>query len=178
MAQILIATDGTLDDQRTADVVARLYEPGDEVCVMTAIEFPREFLSSVAKVSGVEDVARFAAEAGAGVLGIGGGAKAAERIALSSKETADHPLGDYFAKTAHERTDSLRDVLRERGVDAVAAWASTEHQTARTILGIAETYEADILVIGAKGGGRFEGPLGSTVTKLVRRAPMNVVIIK
>ena len=178
MAQILIATDGTLDDEQTANVVARLYEAGDEVCIMTAIEFPREFLSSVAKLANVEDVAKFATEAGAGVLGIGGGAKAAERFALRPKEMDQHPLGDYFAKTAHDRTDSLRELLRERDVDAVAAWACTEHQTARTILNIAEAYEADILVIGAKGGGRFEGALGSTVTKVVRRAPMNVVIVK
>lgn len=176
MAQILVATDGNLDNERTADVVARLNEPGDEVCIVTAIQFPREFLRSVAKVAGVDDVADFAREAGAGVLGIGGGAKAAERFA--QRPVADHPLGDYFAKTAHERTDGLRKLLTERGVDAVAAWASTENQTARTILEIADKYEADILVIGSHGRGRFEGPLGSTVTKVVRRAPMHVVIVK
>ena len=178
MAQILIATDGNLDDERTADVVARLHEPDDEVCVVTAIQFPREFLKSVAKLSGVDDVAEFAREAGAGVLGIGGGAKAAERFARRPNGAADHPLGDYFAKTAHERTDGLRKLLAERGVDAVAAWASTENQTARTILEIADKYEADILVIGSHGRGRFEGPLGSTVTKVARRAPMHVVIVK
>ena len=60
----------------------------------------------------------------------------------------------------------------------MAAWAATENQTARTILGLASDYRADILVIGAHGQGRFEGPLGSTVTKIVRRAPMHVVIVK
>jgi hypothetical protein len=34
------------------------------------------------------------------------------------------------------------------------------------------------LIFGSHGRGRFEGPLGSTVTKLMRRAPMPVLVIQ
>ena len=178
--QIFIATDGTLDTERTAEVVARLYEEGDEVTIVTAIQFPREFLRGVARTTGVDDVATFAHEAGAGVLGIAGGAKAAERLNALMKggNAAEHPLGDYFVQTAKDRTDGLRRRLKDAGVSSVTAWASTENQTARTILDIAKRCEADILLIGAKGVGRFEGPLGSTVTKVVRRADIPVIVVK
>lgn len=177
---ILVATDGTLPMEKTAEMVARLHEPGDLVTIVTAVEFPREFLKGVAKATGVSEVATFAHEAGAGVLGIAGGARAAEKMKTRLPEVSNekHPLASYFADTARQRTDSLRFRLGELGVDAAAAWVSTENQTARTILSMAENNNADVLVIGSHGRGRFEGPLGSTVTKIVRRATMQVVIIK
>jgi len=176
---ILVATDGTLDPDRAADVVARLYEKGDDVTVVTAVQFPREFLAGVARTTGVTQVADFAHEAGAGVLGIAGGAKAAERFSQpKTVAPSDHPLGQYFADTAHQRTDGLRRALTERGVESITVWASTENQTARTILDLATRNDADVLVIGRKGQGRFEGPLGSTVTKIARRAPMDVLIVR
>lgn len=177
---IFIATDGTLETEKAADMVARLYEPGDSVTIITAIHFPREFLSGMAKATGVSQVAEFAHEAGAGVLGIAGGAKAAERLktTIDARAEPKHPLNTYFADTARQRTDGLRKRLAELGVEAVAAWVSTENQTARTILSMASKNEADILVIGSHGRGRYEGPLGSTVSKIVRRAKMHVVIIR
>lgn len=177
---IFIATDGTLDTEKTSKVVARLYEAGDTVTVVTAIHFPREFLTGMAKATGVTEVAEFAHEAGAGVLGIAGGAKAAERLKTSIGARAEpkHPLNTYFSDTARQRTDGLRKRLTELGVEAGAAWVSTENQTARTILSLASNNEADVLVIGSHGRGRFEGPLGSTVTKIVRGAKMHIVIVK
>jgi nucleotide-binding universal stress UspA family protein len=177
---IFIATDGSLDVDKTATMVARLHEPGDDVSIVTAIQFPREFLSGIAKATGVSEVAKFAHEAGAGVLGIAGGAKAAEKMSsrLATPPQEQHPLNTYFSDTARQRTDGLRTRLGELGVDAVAAWVSTENQTARTILSMASKNGADLLIIGAHGRGRFEGPLGSTVTKIVRRAKMQVLIVR
>lgn len=181
MAHILVATDGTLDPEKAVAMVTRLHEPGDDVTIVTAVKYPREFLRGVAATTGVAEVAAFAHEAGPGVLGIAGGAKAAERLAAAAGSHSgpdDHPLGDYFQDTARERTDPLRNRLADEGVDAAALWTTTEDQTARTILDVAEKCGADVLVIGSHGRGRFEGPLGSTVTKIVRRADLPVVVVK
>ncbi len=177
---ILVATDGTIDTSRTATMVERIHQEGDVVTLVTVIQFPREFLNSLVKSTGVTEVANFAREAGAGVLGIAGGAKAAEKHLpkLLADSQANHPLNTYFSDTAHQRTDGLRQRLSELGVQPIVAWVSTDNQTARTILGVARNNNADLLVIGSHGRGRFEGPLGSTVTKIVRRATMDVIIIR
>ncbi|MGZ8784831.1 MAG: universal stress protein [Acidimicrobiia bacterium] len=38
--------------------------------------------------------------------------------------------------------------------------------------------DADVLVIGTHGRGRFEGLLGSTGTKLARLAPCTVILVR
>lgn len=174
---ILVATDGHLDSEKATAMVARLYEPDDTVTVLTALDHPREFLRDFAEVTGVEEVARIAHEAGPGMMG--GGSIAAERLAptpIASGHAA--ALNEYFTTTAQRRVKDLLERLRSRGIEAEAMWSPTENQTAKTILGFAERKGADLLIVGSHGHGRFEGALGSTVTKLVRRAEIPVLIVR
>ena len=182
---VLVASDGQLPLDTATELIARIHEPGDTVTVLSAINHPREFLGDYAAIAGVEDVARIAHEAGPGMLNVASGAKAAERLSGSgAKRRRDpgsapaHPLHDYFVKTTESRLGPLVDRLAVRGIEATAAWVPTENQTARTILEYAALHEAELLVIGSHGRGRFEGALGSTSTKLMRRAPMPVVVIR
>jgi nucleotide-binding universal stress UspA family protein len=178
---ILIATDGRLEPKKATEMAARLHRPGDAVTVLTALEHPRRFLRSYAEVAGVTEVATIAHEAGPGVIGIASGAKAAERLAplVRHGEPTQHPaeLGRYFTTTARRRVDHLIDLLEGEGIDAAAAWTTTDGQTADSILEAAERAEADVLIVGTHGAGRVEGVLGSTASKLLRRASIPVVVI-
>lgn len=178
---ILIATDGHLDSEKATEIAARLYRPDDAVTVLTAVEHPRQFLQSYAEVAEVTEVATIAHEAGAGVLGFASGAKAAERLAplLHHGEQKEHPaqLGRYFTTTAQRRVDHLIDLLRGEGIIAEAAWTTTDSQTADSILDAVERVEADVLIVGSHGESRLEGMLGSTASKLLRRASIPVIVL-
>lgn len=178
---ILIATDGHLDSKKAAEMVARMHRPDDIVTVLTAVEHPRQFLRSYAEVAGVDEIATIAHEAGPGVLGIASGAKAAERLAplLHHEESRKYPaeLERYFTATARRRVDDLIDLLKAHGIIAEAAWTPTDNQTADSILDAATQADADVLVVGSYGKRRFEGVLGSTVNKLLRRASIPVFVI-
>lgn len=174
---ILVATDGHLDPEKATDFVARLHEPDDTVTVLTALDHPREFLRDFAELTGVEEVAKIAHEARAGMMG--GGSMAAERMAPRvASGTHVQQLNVYFTTTAQRRVKDLLARLESRGITATAMWSPTENQTAKTIMTVAAREGADVLVVGSHGAGRFEGALGSTVTKLVRRAPMPVLVIR
>lgn len=178
---ILIATDGHLDPKKATEMVARMYRPDDIVTVLTAVEHPRQFLRSYAEATGVNEVATIAQEAGPGVLGFASGAKAAERLAplLPHEESGEYAaeLERYFTTTARRRVDHLIDLLKAHGIIAEAAWTTTDNQTADSILDAAKRADADVLVVGSHGKRRFDGMLGSTVHKLLRRASIPVFVI-
>ncbi len=178
---IFIATDGTLDPKAVSDTVCRMYEEGDEVTVFTAINLPRETLRDFGAAAGVEEVVLVADAVGPGMLAFASGAKAAERLAPreqpATKEDTER-VAQYFAAAARRRLGDIAAALAERGVEVNTAWSHTDNQTARTILEAAAQADADLLVIGSHGRGGYEGALGSTGTKLVRRAPMNVTVIR
>ena len=178
---ILVATDGTLDADKAVELVARIHEPDDEVTVFTALDFPREFLQSYAEVCSVQEVADIAKAAGPGMLNIASGAKAAERMVASSKPKGSGPvpdLDDYFATVANQRCSPLEEKLNGAGIESERAFSPTEGQTAASILAVVSARDVDLLVIGTHGRGRFEGQLGATVTKIMRHAPIPVLLVR
>lgn len=172
---ILVATDGTLDPNRAADAVARWYTEGDTIEVFSAVSVPTEFLHRLGE-SGIEGAARIANEAGQGL-----GDRAAEQLSKPLGHQTlhgDSPVLTALAKAAEHRTKPLLEALAEREIHAKGTWATSENKTARSIMAAVKARDAELLVIGSHGRGRFEGLLGSTGTKLVRLAPTNVLIIR
>ena len=172
---IMVATDGTLDPARTADAVARVYDEGDTVEVFTAVNVPTEFLKRLGD-SGVEEASHIALEAAQGL-----GDRAAEQLVHKIGHQTlhgDSPVLKALAATAKARTKPILEALDMRGVAAKGTWSTSENKTARTVIAAVKTHDADLLVVGSHGRGRFEGLLGSTGTKLVRMAPTNVLIIR
>ena len=174
---ILIASDGTLDPEAAAAAVQRLYEQGDTVTAMTVLHFPREFLESYGKLTGVQEVTDLAEAVGPGILNFASGAIAAERMA-SEATRIDVPAIQYFEAAASTRLDPLLDALKARGIQAEKVWYKTEGRTASDIIRAADKIGADVLIIGSHGYGRFEGLLGATGTKIVRRAASDVLVLK
>jgi nucleotide-binding universal stress UspA family protein len=177
--EILVATDGTLDADRAADAVARMWESGDTVTVLTVINIPTDFLRKLGD-SGVKEASAIALEAGQGFTS---GDRAAERLSSPRSEqkmpAADTPVMRALASSADEKTKPVVAALAERGVKAGFRWLTTDNKTARTILtAIKAKPEIGLVVIGSHGKGRFEGVLGSTGTKIVRRSPVSVLMIR
>ena len=177
---ILIATDGHIDADATAVMVARIKQDDDKVTVLTVVNHPGEFLRNFAEVGGIADVDRILSESSASKAGFGSGTVSADRVdqVSKTKDSGGPPLDQYFTDTAQRHQKPLLESLSSNGVEAKAVWAPTENKTARTILDTAGREKADLLVIGSHGGGRFEGLLGSTVTKVVRHADLPVMLVK
>lgn len=173
---MLLATDGHLNGKATTELVLRLLKPGDTVTVLTVIDHPGDVLRSFAGAAGLKELE----DTSAAALGFGSGSATVERLEQEAyvKSTRFGPLDQYFESTAAARQESLLVDLRAAGVEATAIWRSTERRTAKTILETATQIGANILVIGSHGGGRFEGMLGSTVTKLVRLAKIPVLLVR
>jgi len=174
---ILVATDGSLDPDRAADAVARWYTEGDTVEVFSAVNVPTEFLRRLGD-SGVEAASQIALEAGQGFTA---GDRAAEQLAKKSGPQTlhgDSPVLKALKATAKSRTKPVVEALDMRGVPAKNTWATTDNKTARSVMAAIKNRNAGLLVVGTHGGGRFEGLLGSTGTKLVRMSPVNVLVIR
>lgn len=175
---IFIATDGSLNIDKTVELVERLYEPDDMVTVFTAIDFPRSFLENYAAASGAAGIAAIADAAGSQLVG---GSKAAEHMITAPERAVDpqqRGANNYFLSAAEAYCGPLKSALSDAGITASVLWAPNENQTARVIIAEADVKKADILVLGSHGKGGFEGPLGSTVTKLVRRAKTPVLLVR
>ena len=176
--KILVATDGALDADKAADVVARHYQEGDSVSVVTALNVPVEFLTRLG-ASGVKAASEIAHAAG---HPMSSGDRAAERLAgkpgATPAPTSESPVTAALQATGKARVTPIVDALNDRGIEAKGAWRTTENQTARTIMQMVKMDDVDLLVIGSHGRGRFEGKLGSTGTKLVRHAPTDVLVIR
>lgn len=175
---ILIATDGTLDPERVADAVARWHTEGDVVEVFTAVSIPTDFLKRLGD-SGVREAASIALEAGQGFTA---GDRAAERLApkqpMSKAARSDSPVLQAITSTAESRTKPVISALARHGITATWEYRTTEKHIARTVLQEVALRGSELLLIGSHGQGRFEGLLGSTGTKLVRRAGIDMLVIR
>lgn len=178
--KILIATDGHLDPEATSDLVGRIHTDGDTVVVLTVIDHPGEILRNFADFGAWKDTDQILGEAGPGATGFGSGGVAASRMSKRDRAMKGQPLtlDNYFIETATSLQASLLATLEDAGLVVERKWAPTERRTARTILDVVADEDAGILVIGSHGGGKFEGLLGSTVTKLIRQASIPVMLVR
>jgi nucleotide-binding universal stress UspA family protein len=177
----LVATDGMLPLDTTVRHITRLWRDGDSVVVMTAVNLPRQLLRQVNELAAsagisIEDIVE---AAGPGHSGLAGGDRVADRLSRRSAVAALEQVAErHYAQVAQERTRPLVAALAAESITAITVVRETPNRTAETILEVARARRSELLIIGATGRGRFEGALGSTGTKLVRRAPMDVLLIR
>jgi nucleotide-binding universal stress UspA family protein len=80
----------------------------------------------------------------------------------------------------NKRVELARPValgIRERG-GAAESIVRESHDVEDDIMAMATDLGADVIVIGSHGHGAFQGLLGSTGAKLVRRSPVPVLVIR
>lgn len=165
---VMIATDGSLDPVRTTTAAARLAGEDGRITVVTVVEVERAML----------DAMRAAAADGDHRL-----QDVEYRSEQATNPPATHWVGDdavvdrYVGDQVRSRTAGLVAALDDAGIDYEVVGIEGEN-AARSVLERMAVEPVDFLLIGTHGLGRFEGLLGSNSTKLARRAPCSVVIVR
>ena len=89
----------------------------------------------------------------------------------------DAILNRYIDDQKVSRTETIVTALADRGVITTPIATESEDPVSE-ILRFASDDNYDVICIGTHGQGRFEGLLGSTSTKITRRAPSAVLTIR
>ena len=167
---VLIATDGTLDIATASDFATALAGPEGRATVLTVVEVPRAFLRDMRTQWGVA--------AGSGVLADD---EYVETPAVPQPVSRSWPGDDalitrYLDDKRELYTDPLVRALTDKGVTAEGLVVESEN-VPKTILDQIDALDADVVVIGSHGQGLFQGLIGSTGTKIVRRSSKPVLLI-
>ena len=168
---VLVATDGKLDPATAARYAERLAGETGRITVLTVIEIPRRLLTELRTVMGEQPTAEIDSDV-----------EYVDSPARGTGTPRSWP-GDnviierYLADKRVEYTQPIIDELSASNVATAGVVVEGEDAT-RTILDQIHALEADVLIIGAHGQGLFQGFLGSTGTKLVRRAPIPVLLLR
>ena len=168
---VLVATDGKLDPAAASDFTKRLAGPDGRATILTVVEVPRAFLQEMRS--------QWGAAPSHGVI-------ADDEYVETPAVIQDAPFGwpgddalieRYLHDKQEERCTPISALLNEAGVDTNCRVVDDEN-VASSIISHAQEIGADVIVIGSHGQGVFQGLLGSTSTKLVRRSPTPVLLIR
>ncbi|HZJ48143.1 MAG TPA: universal stress protein [Acidimicrobiia bacterium] len=167
---VLVATDGKLDITTTSAFAMNLAGATGRVTVLTVVEVPRMFLQDMR--------IRWGAANGFGVIIDD---QYVETPAVPQQAPRGWPGDDaIIARYLDDKLElyaaPLVGALVDAGVTAEGRVVESEN-VARTILEQIGSLDADVVVIGSHGQGLFQGLLGSTGTKVVRRSSKPVLLI-
>ncbi len=170
---VMIATDGSGNDESAAEAAHRLAGPAGKITVLTVVEVPREMLAEMrAAASGDTNIPSESVEY-----------SSAQKAGTSLSQAPLSWIGDdavisrYVAQKVADRTARLSSALEARGAKFEAVGVEGE-TVSRTVLAEIVSRSVDAVCIGTHGLGRFEGLLGSSSTKIARLAPCSVVLIR
>ncbi len=170
--RVLVASDGNLAPERAAQFAARLANSDGSVRVVTAIEVPRSLLDSLR--AAYEDFERATpVDADAEYVSVG----AVPGRVKPSWPGDDAFIDRYVKDQTQLRLGPLAGALQRLGLSPETVGVESEDPS-RAVLDQVVAFEADVLVIGSHGQGRFEGLMGSIGTKLVRRSPVPVLVCR
>jgi len=167
----MIATDGSLDAAKTAQLASNLASDDGRITVLTVVEVPRGLLDDMRKAWGDAPSA------------LAGGFSVEFHKEQASDPSPTKWVGDdaivdrYVNRTVTTRTSDLAEALTATGVQFSVVGVEGE-KAARTVIDAAKNDDVDILCVGTHGLGRFEGLLGSTSTKIARMATCSVVLVR
>jgi len=168
---VLVATDGTLDPDQATRFATSLAGADGTITVLTVVEINRNLLRDLRGLFGERRV--------------DGSHQDAEYVGVThnagSGVGADWPgdeemLTRYLSDQREARTGPLVAALE--AASATVTVEVREGDSAPTISAVAAELKADAICIGSHGRGLFDGLLGSTSTKLARRSPVPVLIIR
>jgi len=89
----------------------------------------------------------------------------------------DVVVANYVKGKVSERTSELAAELEAVGADFSVVGEEGEN-AAKSVLDAALNLDVDVLCIGTRGLGRFDGLLGSLATKVARRASCSVLLVR
>lgn len=167
--KVLIASDGGLDADKTAETAARLCGSDGTITVLTAVEIPRSMIDGLRQAYEENRPPPVDTDA--------------EYVSARSEPStiaANWPGDDAFLERfVNDETDrrlgDLIQALQDRQISPTVRSIESENP-AQAILTEIGAGGYDCVVIGAHGQGRFDGLIGSVGTKVVRRSPVTVVV--
>jgi nucleotide-binding universal stress UspA family protein len=171
---VLIATDGTLDIDKAAQFATALAGSEGKTTVATIVRIPRRLVEELRSKWGAQASTTFDADAeyvGAPQIDVGG-------AAMPRSWPGDDAVIDQYL--GNKRVEIARPVvlaIREDGGDAESIVREGD-DVEDEIMELRKELDADVIVIGSHGHGAFQGLLGSTGAKLVRRAAVPVLVIR
>ena len=168
--KIVVATDGHLDPGAVVPLVAPLAGAGP-VEILTVVEIPRRLLADLRSVYGERSGPLVDSDA--------------EYVGVAPREPQvafDFPGDDaiieqYLANQKEERTQAMAQKFNDAGVNTNVEILDGEN-AASLILNHLADEDVELVVLGAKGRGLFEGMLGSVGTKVARHSPCPVLLIR
>ena len=170
---VLVATDGTMDPDKTAEFATTLAGPDGTITVLTVVEINRNLLRDLRELFGERsaDLSHQDAE----YVGL--------RPDSGSEVGRDWPgddemLARYLSDQLESRAGPLAEALRREGADPDLR--VLEGEAAPAIVGLATELGADVICVGSRGRGLFDGLLGRALRGIdrARRAPVPVLIIR
>ena len=168
---VLIATDGSIDVDQAVPFAMALAGADGSTTVATIVRVPRRLVQDLRGAWG--DQAPVIVDSDAEYVGSPTSAAEMERSYPGDDALVDQYLGD-------KRVELCRPIA-----EAIRAQGGTAESLAREgeeieddIMDLADELGADVIVVGAKGRNAFQGLLGSTGAKLVRRSPVPVLVLR
>ncbi len=169
---VMVATDGKLDPLASAEVASRLAGSDGSVTVMTVVEVPRTLLTAIRNVYGEDDAPQPIDQS----IETSGHTTPRPHLSLSWPGD-DAIINRYVSDQLTSRTEALLAALADRGIEPSLIALESE-KPVDEILGYALANRVDVICIGTHGEGMFDGLLGSTSTKIARKAHCAVMLIR
>lgn len=171
LMNVLVCTDGKSDIDTSARFAYALAGSEGSATVLTVVPIPRQLVSQLREQWG--ETPTSTTDVDAEYVGAPGGI---QKIARSFPGD-DAVIEQYLGNKRIELCKPVVEAIRELG-GAAASDVREGHEIAAGIMEVAQQIKADVIVIGSHGHGGFQGLLGSTGSKLVRRAKRPVLVLR
>ena len=168
---VLVATDGKTDTDAAAKFAHAIAGPDGSTTVLTVVPIPRQLVSELREQWG--ETPGSTTDIDAEYVGSPGGERTLSRSFPGDDAIIDQYLGNKRVELCKPIVEAIR-ALGGTGRSEVREG----HEISASIMQLAGEIDVDVIVIGSHGGGAFQGLLGSTGSKLVRRAKRPVLVLR
>lgn len=168
---VLIATDGALDAESAAMFGSTLAGPGGSVTVATVVRIPRRLVADLKAQYG--DQPPVSVDTDVEYVG----APKSEAQLERGWPGEDALINRYLSDKGEEICTPIAEKLEGADV-SVSTTAIEGDDVADGVMSLCTETGADVIVIGARGHNAFQGLLGSTGAKIVRRSDVPVLVLR
>ncbi|MGI9667897.1 MAG: universal stress protein [Acidimicrobiia bacterium] len=168
---VLIATDGSINTDQAAAFAGSLAGDEGTTSVLTVVRVPRRMVQELRHSYG--DQAPVRVDSDAEYVGSPQAGGNLERGFPGDDALVEQYLGDKRI----ERCRPVAEAIRAMGGSAESVVREGD-EVEDIIMATADELGADVIVVGAHGKHAFQGLLGSTGAKLVRRSSVPVLVLR
>lgn len=167
---VLVATDGTMNVERAAAFANALAGDGTTT-VATVVKVPRHLIQELRSKYG--DKPPVTADVDAEYVGAPNVGAAMEKSFPGDDSLVAQYLGDKRIEICRPIVTAIRELGGEASSHVMEADDIDDD-----ILLMAKDMDVDVLVVGSHGHNAFQGLLGSTGAKVVRRSKVPVLVLR